>query len=173
LDLSKVKNPESTQKFLGKLVKDFTPITDSDLLIPGVQQFFELKANKSFFKDKAIVPEYIKIKNKWFKSDEIDPEYQTLNSTSAVAKTIGEALGWSPIQVDYVIKQGVINDIIRVLDLPIKGFSGDSGFEKASELPLLRTLIGTSSYGQSITEKEKAQKEMIEKNRKKIEAILK
>jgi len=168
LRLSNQKYPESTSKFLAKLVGDFSPITESSLVPPGLQQWYELQSNYSFFRDKQIVPNYVKVGNKWFESKNVPSEYQITENTSAVAKTIGSALGWSPIKIDYVIKTGMVNDLIRLFDLP-KRLEGKSSFEKTAELPLIRTIMGTSSYGEYLRKKEMEEKKEKEKNKRLIE----
>ncbi len=171
LDLSKNKYPDSTNKFLYNLFKDFSPVTESSILPAGGQQAVEVLTNYSFFKDAPIVPEYIQIGNKWIKSSEIPSKEQYNDKTSEIAKYIGEALGWSPIKVDYIIKQGLLNDVIRLYDLPFKGFKGTGTFEKTSELPLARTILGVSNYGESLrkTAYEEEQKKI--KNTKRIETL--
>lgn len=172
LSVGKQKYPESTKKFLQNLFNDFSPVTDSNVLPTGISQAVELKTNYSLFRDKQIVPDYVKVGNKWFKSDEIPLQYQSTINTSEIAKALGESLGWSPIKIDYIIKQGLVNDLLRIYDIPAKGFRGQETYERASELPFLRTLIGSSSYGETIRKKNYEAGQLKLKNEKKIQLQL-
>jgi len=172
MNRGKEKYPDSTVEFLGKLAGDFSPITDSNILPPGLQQFIELETNYSLFREKPIVPDYIKVgsgKGKWVKSSELPPEKQISESTSYIARKMGEALGWSPIKIDYVIKTGVLNDIIRAIDIPFKEPSETEGFQNISEKPFIKTVLGSSNYALDIEKKEFEREKLIEKNRQKLE----
>lgn len=163
---------EDTNKFLLNLVGDISPITESSLLPAGVQQLVEVKSNYSFFKQGQIEPDYIKKDGKWYKTNEIEPMYRSSElATSEVAKGLGKIFNWSPYKIDHVIKVGIINDLIRMYDITVKGFrtTEDGKFQKATELPLLKSVIGASTYGASQREKDAEQKKILETTTRKIE----
>jgi hypothetical protein len=173
LNLSKTKYPDSTSTFFKKLIGDFSPITESNIIPAGLSQYSDISHNHSTFKEAPIVPEWIKKEIGWRKSSELAEKEQFTDKTSEVAKTIGDVFNWSPMKIDYVIKIGALNDIIRTLDLPIKGFKGKGAFEKASELPLARSIIGTQSSGEYQAKKEEEERKLKEKNTKLIESYRK
>lgn len=170
LNIGRLKYPDSTAEFVGKIVGDFSPVTDSSLVPPGLSQAIELKTNYSLFRDKKIVPDYIKIGDKFYRSDEIEPKYRSLSYTSSVAKAIGQLMNWSPAKVDYAIKIGALGDILRFGDVAdtLKK-SGQSTFEKAANLPFVSGLIGTQSSGESEARKNYETEQIQQKNTPKIE----
>ena len=169
LDMGKQKHPESTQTFLARLVGNVSPVTGSSLLPTGIQQFADLRSNYSAFKEKQIEPDYLKVGGKSRPTSSIPAGQHVLPNTSEVAKYLGQALGWSPIKIDYVLKTGAINDILRAIDIPVHGFqSSGTPFEKATELPYLRSFIGSSTAGAS----EDAKRGQQEKEAKKTQSLL-
>lgn len=171
LNAGKEKYPDTTLEFLHKLIGDISPVTESSVWPAGLQQYGELKTNYSLFKQAPIEGDWTMIGKKWYKTSEIQPKYRTTSGTSEMAKALGNALNWSPVKIDYVLKTGVINDLLRIWDIPAKGFKNKEGgsFEKAAELPALRSILGTSNFGQQQAEKKQKQKELMEKNNLKIE----
>lgn len=172
LNKSREKYPDTTAEFLGKLAKDISPVTEASLIPPGFSQLYETKSNYSMFREKQIEPDYIKQAGKWMETKNVKPEYRYNDSTSEVAKAMGKALGWSPIKIDYVIKMGILNDFIRGIDIPIKGFKGKSAFEKTAEIPFIRSVLGTSAYGLDLKKQAVAEQKKTDKNTKKIERYL-
>ncbi len=175
LTLGQQKYPDTTGQFVSNLIKDISPVTESSILPAGFQQALELTTNYSLFKQKPIEGDWTKVGKKWFETSAIEPKYRTTINTSEVAKLIGNALNWSPVKIDYVLKTGVINDIISVLDIPklLLGKEKRPLFEKAAEMPLIRGIIGTEEYGQSLQQKKIEQQKLKNQNTKKIEKILK
>lgn len=173
LTIGKTKYPESTNRFLTNLIGDTSPILTSSLIPPGFQQWIELKTNYSFFRERQIEPDYTKVGNKWFETKNIEPRFRTQFNTSALAKTLGGILNWSPIKIDYVIKQGVLNDVIRIGDLTAEGWQQQDSttFQKAGELPFVRSVLGTSAFGEDIRKKEAERQKEVEKNTKKINRL--
>lgn len=171
MTLSRQKYPDSTATFMGKLVKDFSPVNDSSILPPAVQMLAELKSNYSWFRDAPIVPDYVKIGKKWYKSSDVPAEYRYRQNSSELSKALGSALGWSPAKIDYVLKTGVLNDIIRTGDLITNGPQAGSNdtFDKAAQLPFVRSVIGTSSYGEQEQKKASDAQKLMDKNVKKIQ----
>ena len=169
LNLGKEKYPDTTAEFLGKLGTDFSPVTEASILPSGFQQFAELKSNYSFFREKQIEPDFLKVGGKWMKTDEIPEKYRATETTSQIAKTLGKSLGWSPIKIDYVIKNGLLNDFIRTIDIPTKGFTGKTTFQKAAELPFARSILGTSNYGIDLQKKNFELNKIKAKNEKKLD----
>lgn len=169
------KYPESTRLFMSKLINDVSPVTESSIGIPYYSKWKELQANYSFFREKQIEGDYTKVGNKWYKTDELEPRLHIKNDTSEIAKWLGNLGNWSPVQIDYVAKQGVVNDLLRSYDLVVDGWSKETGsaFERAAELPFVRSLIGTSSYGEQTRQKEFEKKEIQMRNTEKIRRLKK
>lgn len=164
------KYPEATRLFMSKLLNDVSPVTESSILPPGLSQWVELKSNYSFFREKQIEGEYTKVNGKWYKTKELEAKLRSKENTSVVAKYLGKILNWSPTKIDYVVKQGLVSDFLRVGDLAFEGWIDKDapGFQKASELPWARSIIGTSSYGEDTR---RQQFEAEEKRRKNTEKI--
>ena len=59
-----------------------------------IQPIINLASNKDFA-GRTIVPEAM---------EDLSPKYQYDSTTSSIAKALGEATGWSPKQIDYIIK---------------------------------------------------------------------
>lgn len=171
LNAGEEKYPDTTKEFLAKMIGDISPVTESSILPAGLGQAVETMTNYSLYRQKSIDPEYVKQGDKFFKSSEVEPKYRYSQSTSEIAKYLGQALNWSPSKIDYVIKTGVLNDIVRSVDLTKKGFKNEdgAGFEKAAELPGLRSILGTSNYGTTEKEKKIEKQKTIDKNTQKIE----
>lgn len=145
----------------------------------------ELMTNYSFFKGKAIVPDYVykKEKDKWMKSEELPPEERfSSGSESAAGKMIGEVLGLSPLQIDYMIKTGGLKDLVWTLDLGLKTEADRSAkkdmlrrdltpVETLSEIPVLRTFFGSSAYGQEQKQREKEKLEAQSTNKRLLEYL--
>ena len=150
--------PESTAEFMGTLIKDLSPVTESSLLPTFIQYPVELMANYSFFREKNIDPEWVLAADgKWYKGSELPASERVSYDTSEIAKTLGDVLGWSPSKIDYVLKTGVLNDVIRATDVVLKEPPADDArtmFEKQADTPFLRSFIGTNNYGLDIKQKE-------------------
>lgn len=176
LTLSSQKYPDDTATFLGKLIGDFSPVTESSILPAGIQQAMELKTNYSLYKEAPIEPDWTKIGNKWYKTSELEPMFRTNIGTSNFAKQIGKALNWSPEKIDYVVKTGAIGDLIRAYDLlpwaqtkQEQKIEKNKGlFQKASELPVVSGLVGSAYYGQQQAKKKYESQKTMDKNTKKL-----
>lgn len=173
LSVGASKYPESTGEFVRDLAGAISPVSESSVLPPGLSQWVELKSNYSFFRDQQIEPDYTKIGNTWFKTDEIEPKYRSKWNTSEAAKALGSVMNWSPTQIDYVIKTGLMNDLVRVGDLAVEGWNKEATtpFQKASETPFIRSVMGASAYGEDLARKEFEEKQRVEQNTRKIEGI--
>lgn len=174
LNFGKDKYPLETKDFLLRVVGDISPVQGASLLPFTIQKAVELPANYSFYRGKEIVPEWVKFKNKWYKTDEIEPRYRyNKDYTSQAAKVAGDLFNWSPAKIDYLIRTGVMNEILRTFDTGIISNSKDlKGFQKAAEIPFLSSILGTSSYGLTEKEKQEELKEKQEKASKKIKLFL-
>lgn len=173
LEYGKEKNPESTGKFLRGLIESTSPITESSLIPEGWKQWLETSSNYSWFRKKQIEPDYIKVGNKYKPTSDVPRQYRTKEGTSEIAKGIGETLGWSPIKIDYVIKNGLMTDIINAYDLASQGkeLEGTTTFDKAAKLPFIRSIIGNSSYAGEVRKREAAIQKAQEKNTRTIERL--
>lgn len=184
LDVAKGKNPDLTHSFFGQFIADVSPVTEASLVPPGIGTVVELMTNYSVFRQQKIVPDYIYIEGKPFKSSElIDTvvngekvhltKMQYTPSTSELAKFIGAQLNWSPIKIDYVIKNGVLNDLLRSIDIATgRGVKGESNFEKASNAPFSRTFFGSSTYGAKEQKTSTDLQKAVEQNKTKIDRLL-
>jgi len=177
LTLSTQKYPDNTSQFLAKLVGDISPVTDSSILPTGLQQAVELKSNYSFYKDKPIEGNWTRVGNKWYETKNLEPRFRTTLNTSQLAKQIGGFLNWSPTKIDYVIKTGVIGDIIRAYDLlpwektkeQIKENKRQTSFEKISELPFISGVVGSSYWAEQQAKAKAEAQKLKDKNTKKIQ----
>lgn len=179
LTLAKQKNPEKTSEFISSLVEDISPVTDSSLMPAGIGEAAELTFNKSLFRDKSIVPEYLYFNNKAFESKNLEPRMQYNEYTSEVAKAVGGLLNFSPIQIDYVTRIGVMNEIYGTADMVLgkQKLGGieenvDHPFEKAAKLPFIRSVIGTKNYRQSEREKVLKAEEEKQKTMDKLRQVM-
>jgi hypothetical protein len=106
----------------------------------------------------------------------IEPKYRTSLNTSELAKQIGGFLNWSPTKIDYVIKTGVISDIVNAYDLlprektkeQIKEEEKKTPFEKVSKLPIVSGVLGSSYWGEDQAKKAYEEQQLKDKNTKKI-----
>lgn len=145
----------------------------------------ELATNYSFFKGKDIVPDWVykAEKGKWIKSDElpIEERYST-GSETVIGKELGKAIGLSPMQVDYVLNTGGLKDLFWLLDLGLKSpfekkaKTKEQGrpetlVEKFSTVPVLRSFLGSSSYGKEQATREKEAIDARETNKRILEKL--
>ncbi len=174
LNIGRKHDNQTTQEFIGDLIKNTTPVTESSILPPGISQWAEVKSNYSFFRQNQIEPEFTQIDGKWYTTKELDEKFRTKYNTSLVAKTLGSVLNWSPDKIDYVLKQGVVGDLIRLGDITTNDWAindqkGEvSAFEKASTAPLLRSFIGAEDTAGIQVTAQKKQEETKTKNTQKI-----
>lgn len=159
LSVGKIKYPTETKAWLESLVKNIVPVSESSIIPTGAQYPIELATNNSFFQDKPIVPDYIFREGHFKTPEQLRKEGGRENvfgdNTAEAAKWLGKALNWSPEKIDYVIRTGVINDLMKGIDLSVKGFNKDKKkpFEKAAQLPFVRSVLGTSDFGTSLRKK--------------------
>lgn len=99
-------NPKAYKDFEDTLLKSVTPSVIPDAVSPAIEQYF----NKSFFTGNDIVPHHLK---------DIMPEYQFVEYTSEVAKTLGKL-------VATVDKQNAFASPV-VLDNYIRSWGGSLG----------------------------------------------
>lgn len=185
LGIGQEKHPQKTVEFLAALAGDITPVQDSSILPPGISHYWELKANYSQFRGREIVPDWVYVGGKWRESKTIDPKYQYSElSSSELAKALGKALNWSPYKIDYVIKTGVANDLVRLFDLGVhaagRASAGEQvltpsnlgSFEKAAEAPFIRSILNTSTYGATEGVKREEAEAIKEQNNRDLERTL-
>lgn len=176
LTLAEQKYPETTGEFYANLLGNLSPVTESSIFPAGIQEGVELWTNYSLFREKQIVPDYVFVNGKWLKSDEVAPRYRGQDANSHLAKVMGELLNWSPAKIDYVVKQGLVGDLLRGSDQVIDAAAGESklagrpGFEQAAELPWVRSILGDAAYGEQLRKKEAEKNAAIERNQRMIEA---
>ncbi len=165
------KYPESTSEFLSSLGTDISPITDANILPEGLRQLVELKSNYSMYRKKQIVPDYIYINNKPIPSSQLEPRERTTRTDSEIAKWVGNAMNWSPAQIDYVIRVGALNDVLKATDIGIKELKGEKGVPSAESLPFIRQFMGSSSFGEEMRKKKFEEQKAIEKMKPKVERL--
>lgn len=182
LNSGREQHPQEMAEFLAEAVGSMNPIGNNTFLLPeGMKQAIEVTSNYSFFRESQIEPDWVKVNNKWKRSMDVPPELRTQRTTSEIAKIVGEALGWSPIKIDYVIKTGIIGDFISFADIPIRYFKGedapepgyrseeDSQLFKMSNSAFIKGVIKSSEQG-DIQEKKEAEEAAAQaKTRKEVE----
>lgn len=158
----------------------------------GTKLPIELVTNYSFFRGKAIEPEWVLKRNK--KGQEYWEDVKNLpaseqfsdGSVSEVAELLGGALGLSPSQINYMINTGVFADVLSLVDLGIRLPTGEQTrleqsrfgreatlFEKIQAVPFLRRFTGSSFYGAIQKEMEEEAKIEQTKAEKKLELFKK
>ncbi len=157
--------PTTTTQFLQDLLGNVSPVTEASILPTFIQYPVELTTNYSFFRGKNIEPEYVNGK----RAEDLPPGLRTSYDTSAVATFLGKTLNWSPAKIDYVIKTGALNDVLRAYDLlPFSSKEPTNAnatpFQAKSLAPYLRSIFGASNYGLDYKQKEAEQKATQEKN---------
>lgn len=162
LAIGRAENPESTGDFLKRLAKDVSPVSTSQLLPTFAQYPAELMANYSFFRERQISPDYVLTDDgEWRQREDVPPGERRTYSTSEIAKALGRVTGWDANKVDYILKTGVLSDVIRGTDAILEdtdkiesGPLEQTAWQKFSEEPLIGSVLGSSFYGQDIIEKE-------------------
>lgn len=149
LSVGKDKYPADFGTFVSGILGSISPVTESSLIPAGAQQLVELGFNKSLFRNAPIEPDYTYIGGERFKTSELSPKYHYNDYTSETAKLIGSVFNLSPERVDYIIRIGVMDDVLRLLDMPSAAAptrgQDTSPFFKASNLPLVRSVLKTSN----------------------------
>jgi hypothetical protein len=167
------------RRLMDGIVGGMSPLTPGKLPIPpAIRIFFETKYNKSEFKKGPIVTPWVFHDGKWYQSDKInDYEKYSDSTTTEFAKIIGKWRDWSPAKIDYVLRQGLLGDIVRAMDIPIlvsrKGIKnvaeGLTEAEDYTKLPFFRSFVKTSNIGEYYIRKEAELEETKEKMQKKID----
>lgn len=180
LNVGRETHPQEMEKFLGELAGNLNPVGNNTLLLPeGFKQAVELKANYSFFRKGQIEPDWVLTPAGWKRTLEVPPEERTQKQTSEIAKIVGEAMGWSPIKIDYVIKTGVIGDLVRLLDIPLRTPTGEEkpdykealSKEGLSNAPFIRGVFTSYSLGDVASRKEEETATAQEKTKAQIEKV--
>lgn len=144
LDQGKREFPTETKDFLKQFFNNVSPVSGdlTSLLPAGVSQFSDITHNRSAFTGKDIVPEYVYHGGVGFESKNLAPKLQyNPSTTSNIAVRIGGMLNVSPAKVDYLLKTGTMNDILRISS--ISWDSRKSFLENLSNFPYLRTVFGS------------------------------
>lgn len=119
------KISERFYDWLGKSLKDATPISDVSDLTPGaLQAFLENAMNKDLFYGTEIVPKSMQ---------DLDPRHQYNENTSEIAKGIGDVFNWSPMKIDNVLKKwfaGLGKQMLNATDTVIRSARGEEVPEK-------------------------------------------
>lgn len=168
------KFPEGAASFATSLFKGMSPVTESNLLPAGMQQVVELMTNKSLFRNAPIEPDYTYIGGERFKTSELAAKYHFNEYTSNPAKLLGSIFNVSPEKIDYVIRIGVLNDVMQVFDLPNAPVKGQDAslFYKASQTPFVRSIFRTSNSRGYYYNKAQENKANTDANNKEVERIL-
>ncbi len=112
--------PETTSQFLIEMVRQLNPasqIAGGGLPVPteAGELIVEIGLNRDTFRDRPIVPPEL---------EGLLPEQQFDEKTSEVAKRLGGYLGFSPMKIDHILKQGISWDIIGAADAMIRVIDG-------------------------------------------------
>lgn len=167
LKFGEKNHPKMTAQYLSRFVNDITPVKDSSILPAGLQQTVELATNYSLFKDKKIEPDIIYTDAGPKKREDIKPYQRATSYTSSVAKAIGRATGWSPLKIDYLIKTGVLSDIVMMFN---ENKKKGSPLLQATSAPFASQLLKTSGGGVTTAAKQAAQERARTANERQIKA---
>jgi len=179
--------PESsTGEFIIELAGSVSPVSLDQGLIPsllptGIKVPIELSTNYSFFKKKAIIPDFVPVEElgKTRRREELVPGRQVDYNTSEISRELGKLLNISPAKIDHTIRIGALRDVFDAADivldkdrtpgaLPV----GDSRIFDMSTKPGVRTFFGSSYYGQYLNDKERELLEAMEKVEAEIDAAI-
>ena len=86
---------DTTTDFTDSMKRQFLSTFAFNLIPQTVLPLYEVKTNYSFFTDRPIIGKGL---------ENVVDKYQVGPSTSRVAQMIGEAVGYSPMKTDYLIK---------------------------------------------------------------------
>jgi len=112
LSYAKKEDTRSFHDIVNLFTGEYVPGLAS--LNPALKIPVELKSNYDFFKDREIVPEYLKNNS---------PENQYDENTSEIAKIVGKLVNYSPMKIDSIINSlgaGTANQISRLIDYAVK-----------------------------------------------------
>lgn len=141
------------------ILKSQSPVSGADFLPPTFSTLVEGKANYDFFREKEIVPAFMK---------ERSPEYQKYESTPQAYQKIGNMLGISPLKVEFALGNifgSYPSDITKTSDLLLNGFADDGykqipgdKFEHWTQIPVLGSFLRTDNYRESPKKEEAVQR---------------
>lgn len=167
------------RRLADSIVGGMSPLTASKWPVPPALRIaYETRSNYSEFKKGPIVTPWVFHDGHWYQSDKInDYEKYSDSTTTEFAKILGKWRDWSPAKIDYVLKQGLLGDIVRAMDLPIlvtrKGFKKTaedlSEPEDYTKLPFVRSFVKTSNIGEYYIRKEAELEETKAQTQKKID----
>ena len=176
----------STSQFVTELAGSVSPVSLDQGLIPsllptGIKIPIELTTNYSFFKKKAIVPDYVPVEalGKTRKREELRPGLRVDYNTSEISKELGSLLNISPAKIDHAVRLGALRDVFDAADLVLDKDSKPSVIPEAesrifdmSTKPGIRTFFGSTYYGQYLNNKERDLLEAMEKVEAEIDAAI-
>jgi hypothetical protein len=118
-------SPESTGQFLNAMVRQLNPFSQ---IIGGIEVkavpvpttlgtlLTEINLNYDSFRGRPIVPQEL---------EGLPPEQQFNARTSEISKRLGEFLGWSPMKIDHMLRQGIAWEIFGALDAGLRAIDND------------------------------------------------
>lgn len=135
--------PDAMENLATNIFEFFSPVGNWGEALPAaIKPIIEQAANKSFFLDRELVPEYMKARP-------TAGQYHT--GTREIAKVIGSKIGVAPTVVDnylYGYLPGIFTQALNLVDFAL----GGSKFEDVEKLPFVRvfTVTGTGKVDSEI-----------------------
>lgn len=154
------KDPEAFRGHLKSLGAEVLPVNvmdpasiPGDLSGPGLSTLIELAANHDFFRDRDIVPDYMRNDRKNPRPNWMESNEYTTASSKAVAKLARKVgLDWSPMMIDHAVNSLTAtagSELVRgVMDPAVHALTGE-------ELPKARPRKALGFvYSENISESE-------------------
>jgi len=147
LDFAAKDDPRTAQSLARELFKDFSPISNVSELIPFiVRPKVEMVMNKKAYTGKPIIPETLAM---------LKPEEQYFESTPEILKSIGNAVGASPLKMEHYIKSyfgGAGIGAVRITDeilqeLGLVESKPDDLFTTLSRMPFTKAFVTETPIG--------------------------
>ncbi|MDD4877142.1 MAG: hypothetical protein PHQ86_08470, partial [Dehalococcoidales bacterium] len=141
------EDPRAAQSLARELFKDFSPISNVSELIPFiVRPKVEMVMNKKAYTGKPIIPETLAM---------LKPEEQYFESTPEILKSIGNAVGASPLKMEHYIKSyfgGAGIGAVRIGDEILQGLGlveskPDDLFTTLSRMPFTKAFVTETPIG--------------------------
>lgn len=151
IDFLRTHDRDAFDGLMQRLVTSYVPIDSTTSIFPNFfLPLIENSANYSFFRQQPIVSKSLENRS---------PRYQYDESTSTVAKTIGNLTNVSPKKIDNLISGYTGNlgkDITNLAGIPIEWLSGEKKKEykstnaKLKQIPLLKGFIAGNTASKEL-----------------------
>jgi hypothetical protein len=131
------RDPAGFNEMIRPLLDTLNP-ADSLGTVPTYlgSQFFDLLRNEDTFRGRPIVPADL---------ENLDESEQYNEFTSEVAKRIGGAINWSPMKIDFLMRNGWVRDIFLMGDAVLRRVYNEEDIEIEGTAAFLKELA--DNYG--------------------------